>query len=366
MNNETITEPLLGSWFGIDNATIVGLSVLFASLIVIAIVIIGHKAYNKWIKDKTRKDNVNYRLRDVIYDANGFPSLSKFQFLLWTLIVLFSFITVGFIRILGGYLGEDWAVNIPQNLIYLMGISLAVVPVASYMTKNKYGETAKPPSNQVETEAYLKNEIYWYKQNSQFLIKSKGKTENPAPRRTKPPELPKRVNKPFWSMITEGGAPSLTKFQMFSWTWIAVGIYFLTFVRLLFGFASSELPVTELLLPDVSSTLVALMGVSQGAYLGGKWIAPKTPSINTISPESASVGTSITIRGVNFGDAQDGSSIKINNIDVGKATKWEDTVIDFIIPSAVKTGVHPLVVIVGGNTAKTTITVNSLNNISNN
>jgi hypothetical protein len=58
---------------------------------------------------------------------------------------------------------------------------------------------------------------------------------------------------------------SITKFQMFGWTAIAVTIYIVTFLAALreHGAALEELPV-------VDATVVMLTGVSQLGYLGGK------------------------------------------------------------------------------------------------
>ena len=350
MDNETLLDPLLGSWFGMSNTLMVFISAFLAIGAVVLITITVSWALETKIFGKK-----NYRLVDIIFDANGFPSLSKFQFLLWTLIILFSFLTVGFIRIFGGFLGSGWEVKIPENLIYLLGISIAIVPTSAYITKNKYGET-NPSSNDKITVEYLLEDIQWLEKEIVAVRRSMGhrygRSTKPRPKKPKP----ERDRKSFWTILLEGGIPSLTKFQMFSWTWIAVGIYGLTFLRLLSGFASGEIPVNELLLPDVSSTLVALMGVSQAAYVGGKWVAPKKPTINTISPDSQINGGDITIKGVNFGATQGNSSVKIDNKDA-TIKNWEDTEIECTIKGQTTTGKKELVVIVGGSKDTTIINI---------
>lgn len=55
---------------------------------------------------------------------------------------------------------------------------------------------------------------------------------------------------------------SLTKFQMFGWTLIAVAIYLVLFFQ--------SLSTTIMELPIIDATLVTLTGVSQLGYLGGK------------------------------------------------------------------------------------------------
>jgi len=73
--------------------------------------------------------------------------------------------------------------------------------------------------------------------------------------------------KPLWTMLEENNQFSITRFQMFSWTLVAL----LTFLGAFFTMmASLPTPLTQLDIPDVSQTLVALTGISQGAYLAGK------------------------------------------------------------------------------------------------
>jgi hypothetical protein len=93
-------------------------------------------------------------------------------------------------------------------------------------------------------------------------------------------------------MLEESKKPSLTRFQMFGWTWIGILIY----IAILFSTVSTTLmdmqiarmyqqlqpneveytrlhcdnPLRKLTLPDIDPTLVILMGLSQGGYLGGK------------------------------------------------------------------------------------------------
>jgi hypothetical protein len=58
---------------------------------------------------------------NVIRNDNWDPSLSKFQFLLWTLVIVFAFLSVTLIRILSGNSQAFGA--LPFNLLALFGIS---------------------------------------------------------------------------------------------------------------------------------------------------------------------------------------------------------------------------------------------------
>ncbi len=74
-------------------------------------------------------------------------------------------------------------------------------------------------------------------------------------------------------MEDDDGAPDLGKIQLLAWTFIAVAVYLFSLsqqialrepLRLL-----TELPNVSSL-PDIDGTLMALMGLGQGGYLGKK------------------------------------------------------------------------------------------------
>ena len=106
-------------------------------------------------------------------------------------------------------------------------------------------------------------------------------------------------------MLEENEKPSLTRFQMFGWTWIGILIY----IGILFSTVSTTLMDTQVVkimcqelqpnelgvccinivinhckslqfLPDIDPTLVILMGLSQGGYLGGKIVTTPTMKID--------------------------------------------------------------------------------------
>ncbi|MBI1828042.1 MAG: hypothetical protein HY222_04155 [Thaumarchaeota archaeon] len=170
------------------------------------------------------------KFTDILRASDRYPSLSIFQFFLWTIVVAFAFLGIYFIRIFGGVL--DPTSDIPNNLLILMGISTAV-PITSHGI---------------------------------VRIKNRGKQNKPLP-----------ANNPSFANILhdESDKPTLTKFQMFAWTWISILIYFV----ILFSKVTDPanlIDVQYLNLPDVDFILVVLMGLSQGAYLGGKSLA-KSP-----------------------------------------------------------------------------------------
>src|SRR5205807_306092 len=67
--------------------------------------------------------------------------------------------------------------------------------------------------------------------------------------------------------------------------------------------------------------------------------------INSLTPDSGSVGTPVTITGLNFGSTQGSSTVKFNGT-VAVPTNWTNTSITVPVPTAATSG--SLVVSVGG------------------
>jgi hypothetical protein len=69
------------------------------------------------------------------------------------------------------------------------------------------------------------------------------------------------------SILLEGGSSSVTRLQMFVWTWIGIFIYLTVFFGALYTLTLSSSPTqfNEVSLPDIDPTLVVLMGISQGS-----------------------------------------------------------------------------------------------------
>lgn len=175
---------------------------------------------------------------DILRTADWDPSLSMFQFLVWTAVILFSFLGLYFVRVFSG-VTESVQGGIPVNVLGLMGISIAVPLLSQYITSSKKGPgtlTDAPP---------------------------------PEPR----PSLS--------LMLYENNQPSLSRFQLFAWTWISIVIYLnVLFTQIHTNMSSAQ----NLLLPDIDPTLLLLMGLSNFAFLGVKAQNNKM-QITSIFPE---------------------------------------------------------------------------------
>lgn len=168
-------------------------------------------------------------LGDIILNSKGLPTLSKFQFLLWTIVIAFSYLAIQIITIIGtDYSGSYLLGDIPENLLALMGISVAVPIINS-----KIGEVEKS-----RNERFFGTMFY-----------------NPE------------------------GNLDLARLQMFLWTIIGISLFLYT----VFDQVWTLEEVEKLFLPDVSPTLLILMGLSQTAYLGSK-MAKKDPQSTPTNP----------------------------------------------------------------------------------
>jgi len=121
----------------------------------------------------------HFILLRMLLDKKEHASLSAFQFLCWTLLISFFYITLWFLQLLSG--GTGAPSPIPESVLALMGISVAI-PITSQGISS------------------FKNQ------------KPRGKGET-------------FVGPDYASMLEEEGKPSLLRLQMFLWTLASLAIY---------------------------------------------------------------------------------------------------------------------------------------------
>jgi len=276
----------------------------------------------------------HFILLRVLLDKTGqHASLSTFQFLMWTLLIAFLYITLWFLQFLNGNTSPPPI--IPQNLLALMGISVAVPLVNKGIMEHK---------------------------------KSRSRTEGEV-----------YVEPSYASMLEEDGKPSFLRLQMFLWTIAAVVIYFWSFLTAAF---SPAMTAGALGLPDVDPTLLFLMGLSQVGYLGSKAYSgtvireedpgstasagtaaptrqPPKPSlvIRETIPEMARPEETVTLLGSGFGTNKDTLMLGQERVKAENIVRWDDSRIEFTVPEAAMPGNYPLRVISGGSTAEVPLCV---------
>lgn len=317
---------------------LISLASISAGTVIAALLIQKSKLHEQSINEHAKrhtycKDVYKGSFSDIIRDGNYYASLPRFQFLLWTFVISFTFLSVYLIRILGGE--YSFPTQIPTEVLELMGISVVVPTISTPLSSFKYDSTLaqKPPCKEQIT--------------------------------------------PVSDMLLESGKPALFRYQMFLWTLISIGIYILVFFSQAIGAinnhpiiqnqitscmqldiartspnansnptlktnlesqfhakcASYPLPfdknktLKDLSLPNIDPSLVILTGLSQGGYLGGKLVT-RTPV--RIERLVSGINKTLTIFGSNF--LERSGTVIINGDKVymdkkGIAT-WADSMIE--------------------------------------
>ena len=209
--------------------------------------------------------NITIKFWDIIRDENWYPSLARFQFILWTGIIIFAFAGVTLTRL---FSGVGLSIEISSNILLVMGLSAGTAVAGGAISRFQYAGTT--PTDVTPTKEIPTDRI-----------------------REKLPG--------FKTMLMENDKITLSRFQMFAWTWIGIA----TFLGLLFSLISGNLYSFELLhLPDFPTVLLVLMGIGQGTYLSAKSARSSFFSINEVRYEQILLRAEknfITILGSNFG-----------------------------------------------------------------
>ena len=204
-------------------------------------------------------------------------SASKFQVLLWSLVVLFAYSSVFGARFFDDPTEVLKALPmIPINLLLLMGFS-------------------------VTTAVGSKSVTIDYKTKGLVGSESGGLISDPK------------------------GQGNLVKTQMLAWTIMGAIIYLMSVVSYISAKQYSHLDVAAL--PDLDSTLLLLMGVSKGSYLGNKIVTKdvvKVPKISEILPLKGPKKTLVTILGENFGEPQEESFVTMQGSIIRQVGFWND------------------------------------------
>lgn len=124
--------------------------------------------------------------------------------------------------------------------------------------------------------------------------------------------------------------PDLSKVQLAAWTILAVVVFA---VRVVFQLRKDASPS----MPDIDSTLMVLMGLGQGAYIGKKLTTTDTPRLLGVSPTSASRATDVTVVGVSFGPNNANGVVTLDGAPL-HATSWTDTQVTFKVPDTQPNG----------------------------
>ena len=129
--------------------------------------------------------------------------------------------------------------------------------------------------------------------------------------------LPCKKNVPALStMLLEHSKPTLGRYQMFLWTIISVIVYLGFFYGQISGLGGSTAELKELTLPDIPTSLLFLMGLSQGTYLTLKATSRSVSFLTIVgrypAPNQKKIKTSTNVY-VNFSESLDSATVcKLN------------------------------------------------------
>jgi hypothetical protein len=210
-------------------------------------------------------------------------SASQLQLLIFTAVTLFAYVSIAVGRLLGP--GTHVSLpGIPYNLLLLMGFSVATTT-----------------SSKGIAVSYLEKGLVSAKDDSTLTANREGETE-------------------------------LTKVQMITWMIVTAAIYLVQVQR--FIESGEYLTAADTALPDVDGALMVLMGVSQGAYVGGKLVSKAAgPMIESVLPQATKFGGVVSVLGLGFGATQDpGDSVVLKSaageerdLDPKLVAEWTDT-----------------------------------------
>ena len=170
----------------------------------------------------------------LVEGADGRPSTSKFQFWLWTGVIIFAYTAIYSMKVKAGFF--DPIADIPKNVLIAMGMSVLTATAAkgitvSYISSARLTKTAATPGTSGIGAIFQ----------------------------------------------DDNGFPDLSKVQIVAWTLIAIATY-------LIAVANRIQTANFQSLPDIDSALMVLMGLGHGAYLGKKLVSQDQSGSSTGAP----------------------------------------------------------------------------------
>jgi hypothetical protein len=195
----------------------------------------------------------------LVKGEDGRPSTSKFQMLVWMAAVVFGYLAIYEVRVSHGHF--EGLAEMPQNLLIAMGISVATTisakAIAVNSSNNATAAAAAAPTQMVATGP----SVVAQEEGGPPVVVTPVKV---APR----PAAPVDQSGIFKDA---NGSPDLGKVQVVLWTTIAVGIFLNGIIAAIHNPAVCVAGGSCAQgIPDIGQTLMVLMGLGHGAYIGGK------------------------------------------------------------------------------------------------
>jgi hypothetical protein len=206
------------------------------------------------------------RTTTMLKDPGGLYSLGRFQMAIWFFLVIAAFVFVWGIT-------ADRNIEIPASVLGLIGISAGTGLAAQVIDNNKSSATKKDDEASLQEMAGLKARIDELDRNlipnaadgAAKALLAQEKAEKTQRLATVEAQMAatasnalKKPEPSFWDdILSDENGISFHRFQIFAWT-IVLAVVFIHAVY------------NELQLPDFNQTLLGLMGISSGTYIGFK------------------------------------------------------------------------------------------------
>jgi hypothetical protein len=193
------------------------------------------------------------RTTDILRDVGPKPpsgvkkpySLARFQMAVWFFLVITSFLYIWVVT------GAHDTIN--ESVLGLIGIGAGAALGAAAIDVNKRAETANKVSALTTEIAALDQKIQATPAPPDLAALQQEKTAKEDEREAATPRTAGFLN----DLLTDADGHTFHRFQMFVWT-VVLGLLFLISVW------------QRLSMPEFSATLLALLGISAGTYLGFK------------------------------------------------------------------------------------------------
>lgn len=194
-------------------------------------------------------------LKGLVQGEDGGLSTAQFQALLWTFLTFAAYIVVYTANAMNGNFSPQ--IDVPGNLLVLAGFSFA-----TYIGANKV------------TEAKLEDKV--------------------GPEGADQPKSTVQRGTLGDLFTSDAGKGDLGKLQLMIWTMLAAALFIIQFHNRVVDMAPSAL-----LIPDVDPSLLALVGLGQGAYLVKKAVVddPKPTVATEVRARAAAVAKAEQVTG---------------------------------------------------------------------
>jgi hypothetical protein len=199
--------------------------------------------------------SVTKRYWGILINERNVMSLSRFQAVLWTVLILADYATILLGRAWQGMSLADAKDLLRPDLLMLMGISYASAVGTSIVHANKAGKPT-PATAVADAQTNLNDTNGSFTAAQGVLYKNKDFSDANVGDMFQGDEL------------ADAHTTDLSKVQMFFFT-IVSAVVFLGTADAMFTNMKS---IGDVLIPQLPQNLIALMGISHAAYLGNKTV----------------------------------------------------------------------------------------------